>query len=173
MSSLRRPASSSMRSSMAALSGPERCRARPSIEPISVPTPANAETRMIQSAGDSTRSKPSSAGSGPRKRGVGFAQGHWYNFDGAAGNAEVLIHNDGTIECRSGVQDIGGGIRTALAQVVAEELGLKASDVHVKIGDTAYPGGPASGSGGALWTPGSASGNPPAGDKPKLIIPGR
>jgi hypothetical protein len=35
------------------------------------------------------------------------------------------------------------------------------------------PGGPASGSGGALWTPGSASGNQPAGGKPGLIIRGR
>ena len=34
------------------------------------------------------------------------------------------------------------------------------------------PGGPASGGGGGLWTPGSGSGAP-AGEKPKLIIPGR
>jgi xanthine dehydrogenase YagR molybdenum-binding subunit len=45
----------------------------------------------------------------------------------------------------SGVQDIGGGIRTALAQVVAEELGLRPQDVTVRIGDTAFPAGPASG----------------------------
>jgi xanthine dehydrogenase YagR molybdenum-binding subunit len=43
------------------------------------------------------------------------------------------------------VQDIGGGIRTALAQVVAEELGLCPSDVSVRIGDTSYPNGPSSG----------------------------
>ena len=36
------------------------------------------------------------------------------------------------------------------------------------------PGGPGSGSGGALWTPGSAAGPAPGGaEKPKLIIPGR
>ena len=35
------------------------------------------------------------------------------------------------------------------------------------------PGGPAAGSGGALWTPGSGAGSQPPGDKPKLIIPGR
>ena len=82
---------------------------------------------------------------GPVKRGVGFAQGHWYNFDGPPGAAEVLIHNDGTIECRSGVQDIGGGIRTVMAQVVAEELGVSPAQVHVLIGDTRWPQGPASG----------------------------
>jgi xanthine dehydrogenase YagR molybdenum-binding subunit len=45
----------------------------------------------------------------------------------------------------SGVQDIGGGIRTALAQVVAEEFSLRPSDISVRIGDTSYPAGPASG----------------------------
>jgi xanthine dehydrogenase YagR molybdenum-binding subunit len=50
----------------------------------------------------------------------------------------------------SGVQDFGTGIRTALAQVVAEELGLKPTDITIKIGDTAYPAGP--GSGGSVTT---------------------
>jgi xanthine dehydrogenase YagR molybdenum-binding subunit len=79
------------------------------------------------------------------KRGAGFAQGLWYNFDGAPSSAEVLIHDDGSIECRSGVADIGGGIRTACAQVVAEVLGVEVKDVSVRIGDTALPEGPPSG----------------------------
>jgi xanthine dehydrogenase YagR molybdenum-binding subunit len=58
---------------------------------------------------------------------------------------EVRVTRDGSVELLSGVQDIGGGIRTALAQVVAEELGLQAKDVTVRIGDTAFPAGPASG----------------------------
>ncbi|HZX95870.1 MAG TPA: molybdopterin cofactor-binding domain-containing protein, partial [Myxococcales bacterium] len=82
---------------------------------------------------------------GSLKRGVGFAQGLWYNFDGAPSNAEVLIHDDGSVECRSGVADIGGGIRTACAQVVAEVLGVRPQDVNVRIGDTALPEGPPSG----------------------------
>ena len=57
----------------------------------------------------------------------------------------MLIHNDGTIECKSGVQDIGGGVRTLMAQTVAEELGVLPSQVHVSIGDTNFPQGPASG----------------------------
>ena len=79
------------------------------------------------------------------KRGVGFAQGLWYNFDGPPAQAEVLIHDDGSIECKSGVADIGGGIRTACAQVVAEVLGVEAKDVQVHVGDTAFPEGPPSG----------------------------
>jgi len=43
------------------------------------------------------------------------------------------------------VQDIGGGIKTVLAQVVAEEFGLKPEDVMIRIGDTRYPVGPPSG----------------------------
>ena len=82
---------------------------------------------------------------GSLRRGIGFAQGLWYNFDGPPANAEVLIHDDGSVECRSGVADIGGGIRTACAQVVAEVLGVQPQDVIVHIGDTALPEGPPSG----------------------------
>ena len=82
---------------------------------------------------------------GSVKRGVGFAQGLWYNFDGPPSQAEVLIHDDGSIECRSGVADIGGGIRTACAQVVAEVLGVEPQEVNVHVGDTAFPEGPPSG----------------------------
>jgi xanthine dehydrogenase YagR molybdenum-binding subunit len=57
----------------------------------------------------------------------------------------VRITHDGSVEVLSSVQDIGGGIRTALAQVVAEELGLKPTDITMKIGDTSFPIGPNSG----------------------------
>ncbi len=107
--------------------------------------PARREERRIgreKFGWDSARARKSS---GPVKRGVGFAQGLWYNFDGSPSNAEVLVHDDGSIECRSGVADIGGGIRTACAQVVAEVMGVRPQDVNVHIGDTALPQGPASG----------------------------
>ena len=82
---------------------------------------------------------------GSVKRGVGFAQGLWYNFDGPPSAAEVIVHDDGSVEVRSGVADIGGGIRTACAQVVAEVFGIKPEDVRVRIGDTSFPQGPPSG----------------------------
>src|SRR5207248_10397787 len=112
------------------------------------PHPARREERRIgaQKIGwaEARKVKPG-AHPGPVKRGVGFAQGVWYNFDGAPSAAEVLIHDDGSVECRSGVADIGGGIRTAVAQVVAEVLGVRPQDVIVHIGDTALPEGPPSG----------------------------
>jgi len=93
------------------------------------------------------------------RRGLGVAQGVWYYFWSEDANAEVRIHRDGTVELLTGVQDIGGGIRTPLAQVVAEELGIKASSVKVTLGDTRLPVGPASG--GSVTT---ASITPPARD---------
>jgi hypothetical protein len=63
-------------------------------------------------------------------------------------------------------------------QAVLAEYGPRVTTASGRLGVSATkpdlwtPGGPASGSGGALWTPGSAANQPP-GDKPKLIIPGR
>jgi len=110
--------------------------------------PARREERRIgaQKIGwaEARKVKPG-AHPGTLKRGVGFAQGVWYNFDGPPSLAEVIIHDDGSVECRSGVADIGGGIRTAVAQVVAEVLGIRPSEVLVRIGDTSFPVGPPSG----------------------------
>ena len=88
---------------------------------------------------------PPGAGAGPIKRGIGVAQSIWYRFIDLNAACEVRITRDGSVELYSAVQDIGTGIRTVLAQVVAEELGLRASDITVRIGDTSFPSGPASG----------------------------
>jgi len=45
----------------------------------------------------------------------------------------------------NGVQEIGGGVRTAVGLVTAEELGLPLEAVTVHIGNSKYPYGPASG----------------------------
>jgi xanthine dehydrogenase YagR molybdenum-binding subunit len=57
----------------------------------------------------------------------------------------VRVSKDGSVEIMSAVQDIGGGTKTALAQVVAEEFGIPPQSVVVRIGDTRYPIGPDSG----------------------------
>lgn len=82
---------------------------------------------------------------GTVKRGFGMAQGHWPRLIHFDSSATVRINKGGSVEIMSGVQDIGTGTKTILAQVVAEELGLKAEDITVKIGDTNYPDGPGSG----------------------------
>ncbi len=91
------------------------------------------------------RMKKPASDPGPVKRGIGVAQATWPRFIEMNSTATVRIHKGGSVEVMSGVQDIGTGIKTVLAQVVAEELGLRAEDITVKIGDTIYPDGPDSG----------------------------
>ena len=50
--------------------------------------------------------------------------------------AEVEIRSDGTTELLAGVVDIGAGQRTIFPMVAAEELGVRAEDMLVVIGDT-------------------------------------
>lgn len=127
------------------------------IDPIALrdkidPHEARATERKIGAAkfGWSSR-KPAGSDPGPIKRGIGVAQAIWGRSSNTRNtNCEVRVTQDGSVEIMSGVQDIGGGIKTALAQIVAEELGLKVSDISVKIGDTSYPEGP--GSGGSVTT---------------------
>jgi xanthine dehydrogenase YagR molybdenum-binding subunit len=85
-----------------------------------------------------------SSGSGPVKHGIGVAQSIWGANVQTNSSCEVRLHRDGTVEFLSSVQDIGTGIGTVLAQVVAEVFGLRAQDIHVRIGDTEFPAGPPS-----------------------------
>jgi xanthine dehydrogenase YagR molybdenum-binding subunit len=59
--------------------------------------------------------------------------------------AEVRVHKDGSLEVLSAVQDIGSGIKTNLAQILAEQFGVPPAKISVKVGDTNYPVGPNSG----------------------------
>ena len=110
-------------------------------------SPARREERRIgaERVGWSRRHKPGADTVGVVKRGMGVAQSVWYRLINLDSACEVRVTRDGSVELLSAVQDIGGGIRTALAQVVAEELGLRPADVIVRIGDTSFPNGPASG----------------------------
>jgi len=49
----------------------------------------------------------------------------------------VSIEMDGSVTVKCGVQDIGGGQSSSLAQIAAEVLGVSMEDVTVFIGDTA------------------------------------
>jgi xanthine dehydrogenase YagR molybdenum-binding subunit len=90
------------------------------------------------------RRKPGSD-PGPVKRGVGVAQSIWYRLADMDSACEIRIHQDGSVEAVSAVQDLGTGIRTVMAQVVAEELGLQPHAITIRIGDTQFPPGPPSG----------------------------
>lgn len=92
-----------------------------------------------------SRNPVAGADSGPVKRGVGLAQSVWYRFVRMDSAAEVRVHKDGSLEVLSAVQDIGSGIKTVLAQIVAEQFGVPPEKIAVKVGDTNYPVGPNSG----------------------------
>jgi xanthine dehydrogenase YagR molybdenum-binding subunit len=85
-----------------------------------------------------------------RKRGIGVANGNWYVIAAPNVGAQVKLHRDGSVEVVTGCQDIGSGYRTAMAIVAAEELGLHATDITMRVGDTQFPQGP--GSGGSVTT---------------------
>ena len=90
------------------------------------------------------RRRAAGADSGLIKRGLGMAQSYWGANVQTNAACEVRIFRDGSVEVLSSVQDIGTGVGTVLAQVVAEELGLRPEDVTVRIGDTEFPDGPPS-----------------------------
>jgi xanthine dehydrogenase large subunit len=47
------------------------------------------------------------------------------------GNALVIIHRDGTLQVSTGATEMGQGVNTRIAQVVAEELGISSDNVRV------------------------------------------
>ena len=66
---------------------------------------------------------------------------------------------DGRLDIRVGIQSIGQGLETTLAQVAVERLGLDISDIHVRLGDTElspYSTG-AWGSRGMVWAGGAVA----------------
>jgi len=52
------------------------------------------------------------------------------------GNATVKVNEDGTVTLLTGAAGLGTGAHTALAQIVAEELGVRFEDVGTIHGDT-------------------------------------
>jgi xanthine dehydrogenase YagR molybdenum-binding subunit len=89
-------------------------------------SPVRREERRIgaERIGWSRRHRPG-ADAGPIKRGLGMAQSLWGANVQTNSACEVRILRDGSVEVLSSVQDIGTGITTVLAQVVAEELGSR------------------------------------------------
>ena len=105
----------------------------------------SAERRIGAERFDWSRRRPAGSDTGAVKRGIGMAQSMWPYIVNRYATCEVRINGDGSVDAFCGTQDIGTGTRTVFAQVVAEELGLRAEDVNAHIGDTRYPPGPPSG----------------------------
>ncbi|MFQ5676493.1 MAG: xanthine dehydrogenase family protein molybdopterin-binding subunit, partial [bacterium] len=112
---------------------------------------ANNEIRQVQyriaieKANWAKRNPRPAADDGVIKRGVGVANSVWYYFYKQGVQVEIQVNSDGSVEVKNGVQDIGTGITTVMAMVVAEELGLRPEDIKINVGDTNFGLGPASG----------------------------
>lgn len=84
-------------------------------------------------------------------RGAGMASAFWFQMGRPGNEVTCRIHSDGMVEARNGAQDIGTGMKTVMAILTAEELGIDVGRVKVSMGDTRDPVGPASG--GSTTTP--------------------
>lgn len=91
------------------------------------------------------RNKVSGSGEGIKKRGIGVGCSIWGGGGGPGTQVRVEIHPDGNVKVMTASQDLGTGTRTIIAQVTAEELGLRVEDITPLIGDTKYPPSGASG----------------------------
>ena len=113
---------------------------------------AECYRRGAEAIGWSNRSTDGAGrGSGRFRRGLGMASQIWWGGGGPPAYAEMQLNSDGTATVVTGVQDLGTGARTIMAQVAAEEAGLPLDQVNVTIGDTlGAPYGP--GSGGSITT---------------------
>lgn len=85
------------------------------------------------------------------RRGYGVAASIWGDFGRPkAAVVTCSVLRDGTVEIRNGVQDIGTGISTVLAQIGAEVFGRSLDTVVVRYGDSEF--GSSVGSGGSQTT---------------------
>jgi xanthine dehydrogenase YagR molybdenum-binding subunit len=91
------------------------------------------------------RNKVPGSGEGVKKRGIGVGCSIWGGGGGPGTRVRVEIHSDGAVKVMTASQDLGTGTRTIIAQVAAEELGLRVENITPLIGDTNYPPSGASG----------------------------
>ncbi len=91
--------------------------------------------------------KPTGEQSCPLRRGFGLGASSWGRFP-AQTAAEVVLYRDGSVEARTGTQDIGTGTHTVAAIIASNSLGAPLDQVRVAIGRSSLPPGP--GSGGSM-----------------------
>ncbi|MBT7809324.1 xanthine dehydrogenase family protein molybdopterin-binding subunit [Candidatus Poribacteria bacterium] len=75
---------------------------------------------------------------GPLRRGLGMASAE-VDYAGNSAHCAVEITSDGGVNVLCGADELGTGMRTAIAVIAAEELGLPVEAVTPRIGDTRLP----------------------------------
>ncbi|WP_341316979.1 xanthine dehydrogenase family protein molybdopterin-binding subunit [Paraburkholderia sp. IMGN_8] len=84
--------------------------------------------------------------------GYGMAACNWEAYR-VPTEARVTLRADGTALAQCGLQDIGTGTYTIVAQTVSELTGLPLEKVEVELGSSSFPAGPVS---GGSWATASA-----------------
>ena len=74
---------------------------------------------------------------GPIARGVGVAACLWGWTGAPPATAVVKLFADGSVNLNIGCTDIGTGVKTVMAMVVAEELGVAVEKIQIENADTA------------------------------------
>jgi xanthine dehydrogenase YagR molybdenum-binding subunit len=84
-----------------------------------------------------TEARGRSGGDGHIKRGVGVAACTWIvGGGGPPATVIVKLYADGSVNLNMGASDIGTGTKSAMAMVVAEELGVDPDGVQIEHADT-------------------------------------
>ena len=81
--------------------------------------------------------KPPEIEVGPWRRGKGLAVCNMFTAAYTYSFVNVKVYMDGVIEVRHGLDEIGQGLNTVLAQIAAEEFGISMEHVRIVRGDTA------------------------------------
>jgi len=103
-----------------------------------------AQFKLAAKAIGWNRRKADGAWPGRLKRGFGCGGTQWYKWPTSAG-AHVAIYRSGKVVASAGVQDIGTGTFTVVAETAAETLQLSRDMIEPRVGRSNYPPGPGSG----------------------------
>lgn len=88
--------------------------------------------------------QPTGSQTGRYRYGYGVGVGDWGNNPGRC-SIRMQALPDGKVQVFSGTQDIGQGQRTVIADIAADALNISRQYIEVKLADSRYPFGPASG----------------------------
>ena len=94
------------------------------------------------------------SGDGAVRHGLGMALHQWSGGGTQDKKVTCTISPDGSVELKTATQDLGTGVRTILAMIAAEVLGLRPTDIIANIGNSNFP--PGQPSGGSTTTPSMA-----------------
>ncbi|MEM7126992.1 MAG: molybdopterin-dependent oxidoreductase [Chloroflexota bacterium] len=96
------------------------------------------------------RPQPDSQTEQRYRRGIGISFGQWYYFYDPDTTVRLETSPSG-FTIKMATQDIGNGVKTSLARIVAQTFGVEPESINLEIGSSKHPHGPTAG--GSRVTP--------------------